>query len=456
MARGELTGGARGLMEPRRRKTTTIETTGGPGDPIRSLLRKRMAGFMRFGIEAYCTAFWEAMADNPEAKLVIYKVSMGVASKLAEVSAGEQDPADMETWMLANWGDGAYQLQPLIAGKLYGPPSRVFRFGEHVDEGPKKVEQDTIDAELAAVAKRLGHVATIAKLKEMAEGDKPERRQGEGDEEMKPETLLTLIQAQMAPLTAMIQASEERARRAEERAEKMLDRMLDSRKEAAAGQAPLFAEILKTAVAKPETLSLLLNGNPPPESTWLDTIRDLAKEFGPAIQAVAAQIIERNQVATTAMVPQRVVAPTGNGGPVPAVPPRRSTPPEPRPTGAPTQEGDGSMPMPLNEEQTMAKDNLVEFIRGNDFDNAFAVLETFPGFMPVQGGAMPLGEFILTRIDPKVNARIYLPQFAMLVPEFKEIQQEALAFIQYIQKRLLADDEAAARETTRGADDHGE
>ena len=104
----------------------------------------------------------------------------------------------------------------------------------------------------------------------------------------------------------------------------------------------------------------------------------------------------------------------------------------------------------------MAKDNLVEFIRGNDFDNAFAVLETFPGFMPVQGGAMPLGEFILTRIDPKVNARIYLPQFAMLVPEFKEIQQEALAFIQYIQKRLLADDEAAARETTRGADDHGE
>ena len=441
-------------MEPTRRRTTTIETTGGPGDPVRSLLRKRMAGFMRFGIEAYCTAYWEAMADNPEAKLVVYRIVMGTASKLAEVSAGEQDPADMETWMLANWGDGAYQLQPLIAGKLYGPPSRVFRFGETVDEGPKKVGQDEIDTELAAVAKRLGHVATIAKLKEMT--DPPARETPEkGDEEMKPETLLTLMQAQMAPLTAMIQSAEARAARAEERAEKMLDRILESRKEVAAGQGPLFAEILKTAVSKPETLSLLLGGNPPPESTWMDTIREVVREFGPAIQAVASQIIERNTVAAPAL-PERRVAPTGNGGPVAHQPtPRRDAPPEPRPTGAP-EGGDGMAPMPLNEEQVMAKDNLVEFIRSNDFDNAFAVLETFPGFMPVQGGAMPLGEFILTRIDPKVNARIYLPQFAMLVPEFKGIQQEALAFIQYIQKRLLADDEAARRETQQEGADHAE
>ena len=93
----------------------------------------------------------------------------------------------------------------------------------------------------------------------------------------------------------------------------------------------------------------------------------------------------------------------------------------------------------------MAKDNLVEFIKAGDFENAFAALEAFPGLMPVQGGAVPLGEFIISKIDPKVNARVYLPQLAMLIPEFKGMAPQALAFVQAIQQRILADDEAARR-----------
>lgn len=103
------------------------------------------------------------------------------------------------------------------------------------------------------------------------------------------------------------------------------------------------------------------------------------------------------------------------------------------------------MPMPLNEEQQMAKDNLVEFIKAGDFENAFAALEAFPGLMPIQGGAVPLGEFIISKIDPKVNARVYLPQLAMLIPEFKGMVPQALAFVQAIQQRILSDDEAARR-----------
>ena len=108
------------------------------------------------------------------------------------------------------------------------------------------------------------------------------------------------------------------------------------------------------------------------------------------------------------------------------------------------------MPMPLNEEQVMAKDNLVEFIKAGDFENAFAALEAFPGLMPVPGGAVPLGEFILSKIDPKVNARVYLPQLAMLIPEFKGLAPQALAFVQAVQRRILDDDEAARRAEGQG------
>lgn len=418
-----------------RQRTTTIVTTGGPGDPIRALIRKRLAGFMRMNPEAYCEAYWEAMADNPEARLILFKRSGGIASKISEVNPGEHDPADVETWIMSEWGDGAYQLQPEVAGKMYGPASKVFRFGEVTDEAPRRVEQDSIDAELSAVMRRLGHIASVAKLAEVTR--QPEQPKGDGDD-MKMADVAALMQAQMAPLIEMAKQSETRAQRAEERLEKMLDRIMAEKTAAAPANASLFAEVFKSAVSKPELLGVLLNGTPPPETTWLDTIRDLAREFGPAVQAMIAQVMERQSM-TPALPP---------GGGAPGVVPT-TVPSGPRPTVAP--EGDGTMPMQLNEEQQMAKDNLVEFIKAGDFENAFAALEAFPGLMPVQGGAVPLGEFIISKIDPKVNARVYLPQLAMLIPEFKGMAPQALAFVQAIQRRILTDDEAARRAEGSGA-----
>lgn len=435
MARDKLPRDARNLME----RTTTTVTTGGLGDPVRALIRKRLAGFMRMNAEAYCESYWEAMADNPEARLILFKRAGGIASKIAEVNPGEHDPADVETWIMAEWGDGAYQLQPEVAGKMYGPASKVLRFGEVTDEAPRRVEQDSIDAELSAIMKRLGHITAVGKLAEVARP--PEAPKGDGDD-MKMADVAALMQAQMAPILAMTQAAEARAQRAEERLEKMLDRVMTERTAAAPANANLFAEVFKSAVSKPELLSVLLNGTPPAESTWLDTIRDLAREFGPAVQAMIAQVLERQSVATAALPP-------GRG--VPGVVPGHVPPSGPRPTAAPADMGDGTMPMPLNEEQQMAKDNLVEFIKAGDFENAFAALEAFPGLMPVPGGAVPLGEFILSKIDPKVNARVYLPQLAMLIPEFKAIAPQALAFVQTVQQRILADDEAARRAEGSGA-----
>ena len=173
---------ARELMD--RERTTTIVTRGGPGDPIRSLLRKRMAGYMRMNAEAYCEAFWEAMADNPEAKLIVYKRTGGVPSKLAEVGSGERDSADMETWIMSEWGDGAYQLQPEVAGKHYGPASKVLRFGEITDDSPKHVPQDSLDAELSTIMRRLGHITAVGKLAEVAKQHEEPKTKGDGDMDM--------------------------------------------------------------------------------------------------------------------------------------------------------------------------------------------------------------------------------------------------------------------------------
>lgn len=422
---------ARELQE----RTTTIVTRGGPGDPIRALIRKALAGFMRMNAEAYCEAYWTIMSDNPDAKLILFKRTGSVGSKVAEMSAGERDASEVETWIMSEWGDGSYQLQPEVAGKMYGPPSRVLRFGEVGDEGPKHIPQDTIDAELSAVMRRLGHITAVGKLAEVA---KAAEGPPKGDGDMDMAGIAALMQAQQAPLMAMLTAAESRAQRAEERMEKMLDRVMAERSAAAAGTQPLFAEILKTAVTNKDTLALLLNGTPPAETTWLDTIRDLAREFGPAVQGLIAQIMERQAL--------QPALPSGGGAPA-AIPAASHGP---RPTAPSADTGDGTMPMPLNEEQVMAKDNLVEFIKAGDFENAFAALEAFPGLMPVPGGAVPLGEFILSKIDPKVNARVYLPQLAMLIPEFKGLAPQALAFVQAVQRRILDDDEAARRAEGQG------
>ena len=108
------------------------------------------------------------------------------------------------------------------------------------------------------------------------------------------------------------------------------------------------------------------------------------------------------------------------------------------------------MPMDLNEEQQMSKVLLIDFLKQNDMANAFAVLAAFPGFAPGPQGLMPLGDFILSRIDPAADSRVYLPQLAMLFPEVKAMQEQAVAFIKFIQRKIMADEEAMLREQHGG------
>ena len=100
------------------------------------------------------------------------------------------------------------------------------------------------------------------------------------------------------------------------------------------------------------------------------------------------------------------------------------------------------MPMPLNEEQEMSKALILQFIGEEDYANAFATLETFPGFMPVQGGAVPMGEFIISHIDPAIRPEVYVPQLAMLFPELRGMVPRATAFVKWTQEKILRDDEA--------------
>lgn len=102
----------------------------------------------------------------------------------------------------------------------------------------------------------------------------------------------------------------------------------------------------------------------------------------------------------------------------------------------------------------MAKDTLVEFVRANEYHNAFAVLESFPGFLPSAQGPVPLGEAILARVDPAVPPKVYLPMLAMIVPEVRSEPERWEPFIKWVQNKIMADDEAAAREGSQGREAH--
>lgn len=436
---------ARDLPARRRTTTTTVETVGEEGNPLRARIRKRLDGHMAMNPEAYCLAYWNAVSDTPNAKLLIMKKVGGYLSKVGEIGPGEIDSKDVETWIMEEWKDGAYQLQPEVAGKMYGPASKVYRFGNTGEERAPRVEQESIDAEISTAMKRLGHVAALSKLREVVTADDDKGKKGDGDMDMAG--VAALIQAQQAPLLEMMRQTEQRAQRAEERVEKLLEKMMDSRATQTQAQVPLFAEILKGAVSKPEVLSVLLNGAPAPESNWLDTLRDVAREFAPMLQTLLAQAMNRSAGA--------LPLPPGGATDKMSVP---TQPGDPSPTGT---QGDGPMPMPLNEEQEMAKNMLVDFVAKGDFPNAYAVLESFPGFVPVGGTAMPLGEFIISKIDPAASPKVYLPQLGTLIPDLRKTLPQAEAFVKFIQDRIVADDEAdkrarSARDqapTRGGADD---
>jgi hypothetical protein len=368
--------------------------------------------------------------------------------KVGEWRAHDVTGAPPELMLIQNWGAGMYQFRPEWDGMYFAPVSMLFRVGE-LEGGDEDVASRTNSEDTQGVIdgtiKQLGHVAVAQQLKTLTAPQAPPPQQTD---------TIALMQVMMAPLTAMLQATEARAARAEERLERVLDKMAEARNGEKAVQAPLFAEVFKSAVANPEVLNILMgNGSnvvDKPE-TWMDTMKDLVRELAPAFKGLVDGFVMKQ---VQAQLPQTTQPQSESVGST-AQPTRAESdkmsqePPEPR---------SQPMPMPLSEEQVMAKDNLVAFIAEGDFDNAFAVLESFPGFVPYQGGMVPIGEFFLSRIDHKVHPRVYVPQLAMIIPEMKKVMDKAIPFIQHVQHRIAsmaaqAEPDASEPKPTRESDE---
>ncbi|MGH8743851.1 MAG: hypothetical protein ACREUY_06180, partial [Burkholderiales bacterium] len=276
---------------------------------------------------------------------------------------------------------------------------------------------------IAESARKIGNVVALGKMVEFG-------RNAPMHGGVTPE-LLAALKPDMSAFTAMLDASNRRAEQAEQRNHELVLKMMDQKTGVAAGAGPLMGELFK--YLKPQHLEMLLNPAQP-ESNWLDTLRELAKDFAPALQMVVARLIEQSGIARPA------------GPPVPAMalPAAGETPPTPPP---PTALREGSaMPLQLAPEGEYAKKLLLEYIKTADWHNALAALDTFPAFVPGPTGMMPVGPALLNAIDPTVHARIYVGQLMLLMPEIASMTAEAEKFIEYIQKDILKNDEAARRQ----------
>jgi hypothetical protein len=195
------------------------------------------------------------------------------------------------------------------------------------------------------------------------------------------------------------------------------------------------AELIK--LLPKEALGALLS--PPDAPGWAEKAVDALREFGPAL----VQII-MSQFKPGVVVPGmegRAALTEGTPGATGA----------PRPTEtAETGGGGRAVPIQLNPEQMEAKKMLLDCIKERDFANAYAMIENFPGFTPTPNGPMPIGSAFLSMVDPKVTRpRIYVIQMMQLAPELSTMLDAADAFIDYVQKRLMNDQEAYLKEQNR-------
>jgi hypothetical protein len=434
-------------MAPRHQDLATVEETTvtkkrGPinDESFNAKIRSVIPDTGRLTMQGYVKSFFTKL-QVADATLHIFKKMKvsGTFSKMGEWRSGEVEPDNAEATIFQTWGSGLYQLRPEYHGRYYSPVSMAFRVGEVDDEAVNKhtTAEDT-QATIDTTIRQLGHVAVAHRLKGLTEPDTPSVAPGGGND-----TVMTMMMEMMRQSEArsleMMRQSEARAARAEERLEKMMDRLSDMKKDTTAAQGPLLAEVFKSAVTNPDTLALLMGQGPEKVESWMDVLKDMAREFAPAIKGM----IDTMMVSRMTTVPPTVALPAAPGTATDkmSVPTMGGRPSPPQPARPP--QGDGMAPMPLNEEQQMAKDNLVAFISEGDFENAFAVLESFPGFIPGQGGLVPLGEFFLSQINPKASPRVYLPQIAMIVPELKTIMDKTIPFIQHVQKKLTEMAEAA-------------
>lgn len=398
------------------RKTTTVERLpASEADPVAYKIREGLKEYARLGPSGYVEAYFAATEGLDGAKLDVFKRLPGGFHKVGTFRIGEIDPEDVEAQLIAMWRPGTFNFRPIVGPKYYGPTSMPYQVGEQEAEGARVGGDD-----VAAAANAVANMALVKQLKEIKEGltDKPKE-----DEGMKA--------AEMQMFTSMMDAANRRAEQAEQRNHELQMKLLDMASSRSTAQAAGIPDLLK--LLPKEAITALLA--PAEGPGWIEKAVDALREFGPAITQALLQYFQRPDMAAAARaaLPERAgEAETGN----------------PQPTGAgPSAGGGRGVPIQLNEEQQEAKKVLLECIQENDFTNAYAMLEAFPGFVPTHQGPMPIGPAFLGMIDPTVTRpRIYVIQMMALVPEFKDIMPQAEAFVKYIQERLMKDQEAALKE----------
>lgn len=405
-----------------------------PGDPLQGTIRAALKDVARLTPEGYLRTVLDGV-NEPDLALHIFKRNRThgpvTFAKVGECGLTEVDPENVEPWIMGNWGAGYYQLKLAFQGKYYHPASVPFRLGEEREGGelgPRGRTGDDTDALIEDVNKKLSHLAFAKQLKDLAgiEDGKKERDDMTGADLA---AILAAMRPDNGPVLALLDAANRRAEAAEQRTMEFMRMMMEQRSAAAQGALPLVGDLLKNV--KPEVWQTLMNPGAGAEGAGGVTgaLVELARDLGPSLLAFLQQAVGRPAAPPPAALPAASV-PTSTPAPAPPVA---------------AQNGAQPMPIPLDPEQTMAKDALVEFVRAGDFRNAFAQLEAFPGFLPTTAGPVPFGEAILSRIDPATSPRVYVPMLAMIVPEVRSEATLWESFVKWVQDKLVADDEAARR-----------
>lgn len=409
------------------RKTTTIEHLAAQeGDPIAGRLRAGMREFAKFTVSGYAEAFW-ACVEEPDAKLDVFKRMGGQFMRVGSLASGEVDPDDMEAHLISMWRAGEFQLRPMIAKRYYAPSSISYRIGEG-DESAKPAGTSDLAAAVASVTE-LGVVRQVMEIKQALMADMKPRTEDEG---MKAADVQVMLNTAIQPLQTMLASSERRAEVAEQRSHELQLKLMDMANGRQASAQGSIAELVK--LMPKEALAALLS--PADTPGWAEKAVDALREFGPALAQMLMEYFKpgaAGAVAVQAALP--AAAPTG---------------PQPTETAEAGGGGNRAVPIQLNAEQLEAKKMLVDCIRERDFPNAYAMIENFPGFTPTTNGPMPIGAAFLSMVDPKVTKpRIYVIQMMQLVPELSSMLDAADAFVSYVQKRLMDDQEAFLKEQGR-------
>lgn len=399
------------------------------GDPIAGRLKDGMKEFARLTIGGYAGAYWSTM-DDASARLDVFKRLAGQFMKKGELAYQQMDPDEVEGFIVATWGSGVFQLRPMVGNKYYSPVSMPYKIGD-AGEDEKGEKGDGLE-------ELVGRLAVAKQLKELREGLMLGEKKGE-DDGMKAADVQVMLNTALQPLQVMLQSAEQRAATAEQRNHELQMKLLDMANGRQASAQGSIAELVK--LMPKEALAALLS--PADTPGWAEKAVDALREFGPAL---AQMLMEYFKPGTAGAVAAQAALPA-------------ATPTGPQPTETAETGGGGSraVPIQLNAEQMEAKKMLVDCIRERDFPNAYAMIENFPGFTPTTNGPMPIGAAFLSMVDPKVTKpRIYVIQMMQLVPELSSMLDAADAFVSYVQKRLMDDQEAFLKEQGRRGQGDGD